>query len=146
MIKIGMVISGVAVTIMALGAVPVGANTFQQTWSEFENRCLIPFEDFKPAIVDDLSPIAGRADAYQLENGSVLVVGGSEDFGRRSCSVEGSGLVRGFKAWVATALETGRYRQTDEPGVWMSHEWIEPRILVQKTPKSIRVVETELES
>jgi len=124
----------------------VSAQSTQTAWQAFQIRCLLPFEDFKPPIVDDLVPVAGRDGVYQLDKGAMLIVGGEEDLGTRSCSVEGTGLVRGYKEWSALVLQTGIYQETDTPGLWMSHEWIEPRIIVEKIPGKIRVVESLLEA
>ena len=130
-----------------LGFAPAAeANSFQQSWHAFKERCLFPYEDFKPPLVEDLVPVAGRDGAYQLPGGAVLIVGGADDLGSRSCAVEGAGLVKGYKEWTARALQSGVYRETETPGLWMSHEWAEPRIIVEKTPGKIRVVESELEA
>jgi len=135
-----------ALLLLCSAALTAQANSFQKSWHAFQVRCLLPFEDFQPAVTQDLVPVAGRAGAFHLDNGALLVVGGPEDLGSRSCAVEGSGLVKGYKEWVALALQTGVYRETDTPGLWMSHEWIEPRIILEKTPGAIRVVESELEA
>ena len=130
----------------ALSASSADANSAQDSWKAFQIRCLLPFEDFKPAVVEDLAPVAGRDGAYQLDNGAVLIIGGEDDLGIRSCAVQGSGLVKGYKEWSALVLQTGLYRETDTPGLWMSYEWIEPVIFVEKTPGMMRVVESELET
>jgi hypothetical protein len=69
-----------------------------------------------------------------------------DDLGTRSCTVEGVGLQKGYRAWEAKALQSGDYRETDTPGLWLSEDWIAPRIIVEKTPGQIRVVETRLEA
>lgn len=122
------------------------ASPFAQVWAAFEQRCLIPFEGFQPARVEDLPPVPDRAGAYQLPKGAVLVLGVSDDLGTRSCAVEGVGLQKGYREWEAKSLQSGDYRETDTPGLWMSHEWIEPRIIVEKTPGQVRVVESRLEA
>ena len=134
-----------AVAFAALGGV-AQASPYAQVWAAFEQRCLIPFEGFQPAQVADLAPVPGRAGAYQLPKGAVLVLGGADDLGSRSCAVEGVGLQKGYRGWVAKSLQSGDYRETDTPGRWMSHEWIEPRILLEKTPGAVRVVESLLEA
>lgn len=134
-----------AVAFWALGGVAM-AGPFAATWAAFEQRCLIPFEGMLAPRVDDLVPVPGRADAYQLPRGAVLVVGGADDLGTRSCAVEGVGLQKGYRGWTARSLQTGDYRETGTPGLWMSHEWIEPRIIVEKTPGAIRVVESRREA
>lgn len=122
------------------------ARPIAQVWAAFEQRCLIPFEDFQPAHVTDLPPVAGRAGAYHLPKGAMLVLGVADDTGTRSCAVEGGGLQKGYREWTAQSLQTGEYRETETPGLWMSHEWIEPRIIVEKTPGVIRVIESRIEA
>lgn len=122
------------------------ASPFAQVWAAFEQRCLIPFEGFQPARVDDLPPVPDRDGAYLLPKGAVLVLGVEDNLGTRSCTVEGVGLQKGYRAWEAKSLQSGDYRETGTPGLWMSHEWIEPRIIVEKTPGAIRVVESRLEA
>ena len=113
-------------------------------WAEFERRCLIPFEDFAAPVVSDL-PKHGD-NAFLLPTGAVLKLVGATDDGTRSCIVEGAGLVKGFTKWRDDARATGRYVESDQPGYWLSHEWIEPVIAVEKSERAVRVVETELES
>ncbi len=122
------------------------ASPFAQVWAAFEQRCLIPFEGFQRARVDDLPAVLGRPGAFQLPKGAVLVLGVADDLGTRSCAVEGVGLQRGYREWEAKSLQSGDYRETETQGLWMSHEWIEPRIIVEKTPGRVRVVESRLEA
>ncbi len=133
---------------LALAVVASGAHAspYDALWSEFERRCLTPFEAFDAPVVADLPAVAGRADTYQLANGAVLVLGGETPDASRSCTVKGIGLRKGYRGWVAQSRESGTYRETDIPGQWMSHEWIEPRIVVEKSPVAIRVMESFLES
>ncbi len=134
-----------AILLVALGTAGQ-ANPYNKIWQAFEMRCLEPFENFRSARVKDLVRVVGRDGAYHLENGAVLVLGEEDDLGTRSCGVEGVGLSKGYREWTALMLQTGRYRESDTPGLWMSHEWAEPRIILQKTPGAIRVVESEIEA
>ena len=113
-------------------------------WGEFERRCLIPFEDFAAPVVSDLPKQADNA--FLLPTGAVLKLLGETEDGTRSCVVEGAGLVKGFDAWRKAALASGRYVESGVPGYWLSHEWIEPVIAVEKSKRAVRVVETERES
>jgi hypothetical protein len=128
------------------GATGASASPYNAIWFAFQDRCLTPFEAFADPIVDDLVPVAGQDGAFQLQNGAVLIVSGDDAMGSRSCAVQGPGLIKGYREWVAQSLQTGLYRESDTPGLWMSHEWIEPRIAIEKTKGAIRVVETFLES
>ena len=133
--------------VLTLGpTLPVQASPFDIVWQEFKQRCLERFEDFQTPLVDDLSPVSGREGAFQLPKGALLVLSGSDDLGTRSCAVQGVGLMPGFEQWVTQAQQSGLYRESETPGQWLSHEWIEPRILIEKTDGAIRVVETDLEA
>lgn len=146
-----MLISGSAMTkslaaTLALGvcASVAGASGMDAAWGEFERRCLIPFEDFAAPVVSDLPR---RADgAFVLPTGAVLTLLGETDDGTRSCVVEGTGLAKGFEHWRTQVRANGRYVENEAPGYWLSHEWIEPVIAVEKTERRVRVVETERES
>ncbi|MEP4195148.1 MAG: hypothetical protein ABJL99_05855 [Aliishimia sp.] len=123
----------------------VHADPLQKAWVEFEQRCLIPFEDFAPAQVQDLVPVAGKKDAYHLSGGAILELTGAQADGSRACAVRSAKLLKGFEAWLAEAEAKGRY-VLDDTGMWVSHEWIEPVIAVQQSDGVVRVVETERES
>ena len=146
MTKAGLVYTGCALAVIGLLSGAAMASPYYAAWQAFQLRCLAPFERFAPAQTEDLSPVAGRDGAFQLPKGAVLVLGGADETGSRSCAVEGAGLIKGYREWQAAVLQNGKYRETQTPGLWISHEWIEPRIIVEKTPGAIRVVESFLES
>ena len=146
MIKARLVYTSCAMAVIGVLSGAAVASPYFAAWQAFQLRCLAPFERFAPAQTEDLIPVVGREGAFQLSKGAILVVGAADEMGARSCTVEGAGLIKGYREWQAAALQTGKYRETETPGLWMSHEWIEPRIIVEKTPGAIRVVESCLES
>lgn len=134
----------------ALGCAGAGqATSFDQTWAEFERRCLMPFEAFAPPETADLMPHQTTDAAYWLPHAggrlATLIVDPSPADGARACSVQGVGLTKGFDHWLTQATGSGRYVQV-AANRWHSQDWIEPVIAVIRGDARVTVLETELEN
>ena len=88
---------------------------------------------------------------YRLTDLEVLVVELAPDDATSACRLDDQTgkSAAGFDTWIAAAVAAGRYEKISDD-TWHSHEWIEPRIAVQKrlhgSSVVLRVMETDLES
>lgn len=134
---------------------PVAASA--DAWDMFVARCLDPYEHLSLEIIGNLpeQPIDQMHDARRVygptDEGYLLVLDDAPVIGERACAVEATGepASGAAKAWVEMQLASGRYREADN-GWLVSHEWIEPRLMVRVQSSAARtsfaVVETDLES
>ena len=136
----------------------MGAGTAHagSAWDMFVARCLDPFEHQSLPIVDGLDPLpvdqthAARRVYGPSAEGYVLVLDGAPEIGERACAVIVSrkDLSPQADVWLDAQMTAGRY--VPEGGWLMSHEWIEPRVMVRAeqsdTGSLFVVVETDLES
>lgn len=119
-------------------------------WDAFVARCLDPFEHQSLPIVDglDAQPADSMHEARRVFAGHdfVLFLDAAPTEGERACAVEPAhkGDDPMARDWVTVQLAKGRYVQ--DAGWLVSHEWIEPRVMVQIEAGTFRVVETDLES
>lgn len=125
-------------------------------WEMFVERCLDPFEHQSLPIVDGLAPQPGDQmhDARRVygpsAEGYLLVLDAAPTVGERACAVEVPRAERSndAQAWQEAQIAEGRY--VPENGWLMSHEWIEPRVMMRAELSDNRtfytVVETDLES
>lgn len=127
------------------------------SWSAFEQRCLIPFEH------QSLSDISGL-EAVHSENGLKryeiiqpdgetleLELEDGPDDGLRACTVseQSPSALADFEVWIAAMVADERYIEVEE-GRWQSNYWIEPVLEIQLLQRGdalgLRIVETDLES
>ncbi|WP_415404611.1 hypothetical protein [Tateyamaria sp. SN3-11] len=133
-----------------------GAAQAGTAWDMFVARCLDPFEHQTLPITDGLKaqPIDQMHEARRVygptEEGFVLVLDAAPSEGERACVVEVAAkeMTDAELAWRYAQLSAGRYAPE---GAWLvSHEWIEPRVMVRTGSSQARtfyaVVETDLES
>lgn len=126
-------------------------------WDMFVARCLDPYEHLSLEIVGDLprQPQDQMHEARQVfgpsDEGYLLVLDAAPTTGERLCAVEVPAREKSQSAddWFEVQLSGGRY-VTGEDGWVMTHEWIEPRLMVRADVSDKRtfyaVVETDLES
>lgn len=139
--------------VLFFGASAAQAGT---AWDMFVARCLDPFEHQALPVVDGLAaqPVDQMHEARRVygpsAEGYLLVIDAAPTVGERACIVEWArkDMSGAASAWRSAQLAEGRY--TPE-GAWMvSHEWIEPRVMVRSEATDARtihvVVETDLES
>lgn len=141
----------------AVAATMIGATAQAGAWDEFEARCLVPFENHFPVIVDGLKPKASK-DAepsfwINRNSGTVahLTIELAPSDGELACRLQSdvTADADAFEIWVTEAVSTFRYVQTAS-GSWASNEWIEPQLAVSVQWDGdaviLRVLETDLES
>jgi hypothetical protein len=122
-------------------------------WEEFQARCLDPYENLFPPIVDGLEPVSSSENepAYRLSDREVLVIELTPEDAASACRLDDQTgqSAAAFDEWISSAVAAGRYEKVG-PDTWNSFEWIEPRVAVQKRQQggsvTLRVMETELES
>jgi hypothetical protein len=145
-------------TLVMLGVFWASASAAQvgTAWEMFVHRCLDPFEHQTLPVVDGLraQPVDQMHEARRVfgptPEGFVLVLDAAPKVGERACIVEVATeeITQAEVAWRHTQLSEGRYTPD---GDWLvSHEWIEPRVMVRSEASPSRtfytVVETDLES
>lgn len=144
-----------------LACVPMVASA--NAWDEFEARCLLPYENLQPAVLDALP---NTVEAFTVDDedfaGVVyqntappwfLLSVGKDAVGQKICvmATESDDGTKAFD-WRDTQLEAGRYVLTPKDKIdWLaSNEWIEPKVFVAiiqyGNMKSYTVMETNLES
>ena len=122
-------------------------------WEEFQARCLDAYENLATPIVEDLEPVDSQENepGYRLSDSETLVVELIPDDATSACRLDDKTgkSAEGFDKWIAAAVAAGRYDKVSD-NTWNSHEWIEPRVAVQKLQQGdtvvLRVMETDLES
>jgi len=122
-------------------------------WSEFHARCLSALEALVSPVVAGLGDgeATNGVRRYALPDGLHLLVEMTPPDGLSACSVNdptGQAEV-GFDTWIAEAVAAGRYILA-KPGTWLSNQWTEPVLAVEKhradVGVTLRIVETRHEA
>ena len=136
---------------LALALLPATAQA--GAWADFQTRCLSALENLTPPVVAGLGTGVREGDVtrYALAGGRLLIVDRAPDDGLSACAVidPAGAPVPGFDAWIAGAVDAGRYVPVAEAR-WHSNHWIEPVLEVQKDNDvgglMLRILETDLEA
>ena len=120
-------------------------------WDEFEARCLLPFENLFPVIVDGLDRQISISElaVFDLTVGEKLVIELVPQDGELACGVHGAD--QSDAQALRNRMTAGNRNYVPQGAdVWASDEWIEPqlRVSVERDADDfiLRVIETDLES